>query len=504
MKKILLTAMVAFACLTASAQTDADGLSLANGSNAPDFTAVDINGVSHSLYADYLDQGKSVVIDFSATWCGPCWNYHQTHAMADFYEAYGPNGSDEAMVIFVEGDILNTTLENIYGEQGPIAMSQGNWTIGSPYPIIEDNTAINLGAANKYDVDYFPTMYTICAETKTTTKADQKTAVQLRTQISACSPLVGVANHGKIEVPTTVLRICDEGQVADITTKLKNYGNNPIATATVVVKENGTVVATKNYTGNLAQFATAATVTFEGVTLHAASTYTVELLDINGEDAFNEELTTGEFDVILANESNNNILVECYTDSYPGEMSWQIKDSDGTVVAFGGPYQGTPSGNAGGDDANTIKGYGYALTGDIDCYSVVFKDSYGDGWSAGTQDFTGIKITSSGGSVFEYAPGNFGSTLTVASAFKTTGILSTPAVEATKFAMYPNPTTGVLNFSTQETVDVSIIDVTGKVVYTATGINDGGSINVSALQKGVYIAQIKGATTQTTEKIVVN
>ncbi|MFL9844635.1 peroxiredoxin family protein [Flavobacterium rhizosphaerae] len=510
MKKNLLTALFAFAFITASAQVQGDNNSLADGSNAPDFTAVDINGNTHSLYADYLDQGKSVVIDFSATWCGPCWNYHQTHAMADFYEAYGPDGSDEAMVFFIEGDIVNTNLENIYGEQGPIAPSQGNWTIGSPYPIIEDTEELNLGAASNYDVDYFPTMYTICANTKTTMKADQKTAAQLRTAINECQTLVGVPNHGQLSIVSTAtttfvdnaIRICADGEMKNIATKLKNFGNNNITSATVVVKENGTVVGTKEYTGNLAQFANAPTVTVEGVALHEGLTYTIEVADINGEVPFNTDLTVAEFEVVEADESNNNILVECYTDSYPAEISWEIKNSAGTVVAYGGNYQGN-GGNSGGADANTVKSYGYELEGDMDCYTVVFKDSYGDGWSLGTQEFIGLKITSTQGVVYEYAPGNFGTSLTVKSAFKTTGVLSTPDVATKKFAIYPNPSTGIFNFTTSEAVDVTVIDLTGKVVYTAQGLNDGASINLGNLQKGIYIAHVKGATTQTNEKLVI-
>ena len=43
---------------------------LPNGSVAPDFSITDIDGVEHHLYS-YLDSGYAVIIDFSATWCGP-------------------------------------------------------------------------------------------------------------------------------------------------------------------------------------------------------------------------------------------------------------------------------------------------------------------------------------------------------------------------------------------------------------------------------------------------
>ena len=77
---------------------------LSVNSIAPNWTLTDIDGNSHTLY-DYLDEGKTVVIDFSTTWCGPCWNYHQSHALKDVYNSYGPNGTDEMMVFWIEGDL---------------------------------------------------------------------------------------------------------------------------------------------------------------------------------------------------------------------------------------------------------------------------------------------------------------------------------------------------------------------------------------------------------------
>ena len=93
MKKILLSAIL---CSTLFASNSI--AQLPDGSIAPDFTTVDINGNTHNLY-DYLDQGYTVVMDISATWCPPCWSYHQGGALEDLWANHGPAGLLEFLLI---------------------------------------------------------------------------------------------------------------------------------------------------------------------------------------------------------------------------------------------------------------------------------------------------------------------------------------------------------------------------------------------------------------------
>ena len=102
---------------------------------APDFIVTDIDGNEHELYADILDQGLFAVVEISATWCSNCWNFHQSQALQELHEAFGPNGTNQLRVIFYEAD-PNTTLAQVQGMGGG---TQGDWTDGVNYPIVNES-----------------------------------------------------------------------------------------------------------------------------------------------------------------------------------------------------------------------------------------------------------------------------------------------------------------------------------------------------------------------------
>lgn len=67
---------------------------------APDFTVTDIHGESHNLYS-ILDQGKYVMVDLYAYWCGPCCN--TAPSIKQTYLDFGCNTAD-LYVIGLEAD----------------------------------------------------------------------------------------------------------------------------------------------------------------------------------------------------------------------------------------------------------------------------------------------------------------------------------------------------------------------------------------------------------------
>ena len=118
---------------------------------AHDFTVTTLNNQTIHLQ-DWLDSGYYVLLDISATWCGWCWYLHSAHVLETLYQNYGPNGTDEMRVLWVEGDD-ETATSLIYGGSG----SQGDWTSGASYPIANDDNIASL-----YSVTGFPTVLLIC------------------------------------------------------------------------------------------------------------------------------------------------------------------------------------------------------------------------------------------------------------------------------------------------------------------------------------------------------
>ncbi|MCZ4410048.1 redoxin domain-containing protein [Cryomorphaceae bacterium 1068] len=133
---------------------------LPDGSTAPDFTLTDYYGTEHNLYS-YLEDGKTVILEIFAAHCPACWNFHQTHRLKNLYNAYGPEGTDELVVLALEHDQWNSHAAFI--GDGPPWVTQGNWLDGTPFPIFDVEDP-DRGVFEDYNITGYPIVFKICPD----------------------------------------------------------------------------------------------------------------------------------------------------------------------------------------------------------------------------------------------------------------------------------------------------------------------------------------------------
>lgn len=237
MKKILSLLIGILSVTGASAQ-------LPDGSTAPDFTLTDINGNSWNLYT-LLAQGKTVYIDISATWCPPCWSYHNSGVLESIYTKYGPNGTvapNTAMVFLIEAD-PNTTLQDL---QGTGSNTMGNWLQGIQYPVINPPASSQLTQfVNDYQVTGYPSLYRICTDKQTFFDAGTFSETQWLTTIDYC----GLPLDAKIQFVTVPSPSCNTTITPSF--RLFNQGSITLTSLTVNYDIDGANQQTYNWTGSL-------------------------------------------------------------------------------------------------------------------------------------------------------------------------------------------------------------------------------------------------------------
>lgn len=467
---------------------------LADGTIAPNWTATDIDGNTHTLY-EYLDAGYAVILDFSATWCGPCWSYHSSGALEDFYHDYGPNGTVEAgrgMVFFIEGD-PSTTLADLNGTGGN---TQGNWVSGTEYPIIDA-----ASIANDYEIGYFPTIYKVCPN-RIVTEIGAQAYAGLVNEMNAdnCTPAFQATDALLLQSTGSTI-ICD--QAATFSVEFMNFGLEPLTNASFEVKNvfNQTL-ASAEWEGNL-------------------ETYQTEIVEISTIN----DLLSDEFDLVVTvendgEEDNNTIELELdkvpddapifasstgtvtigfalQTDDWGGETSWELTNSTGQLL-----YSGSNLNSDQLYEANLVVPAN-------DCYNFQIFDTYGDGiCCAFGEGF--YRLTDESGEVL-IEGGQFGSV--ESSPFRTEGVsnVNDPLFVST-LAVFPNPVQNQfdIRFGLQEAgnLDISVYNAYGQAVRSvATGRFAAGehtlNVNAQDLSEGVYFVRFQDGESQITRKFVV-
>ncbi|MBT5090418.1 MAG: T9SS type A sorting domain-containing protein [Flavobacteriales bacterium] len=477
---MLITLMTLFSTQSIFAQ-------LPNGSIAPDFELIDLDGTTHKLYEDYTDLGYTVFLDFSAVWCGPCWSYHQSHALKDLYENHGPSGlpgvspstTNDVMVFFIEGD--GSSVAQLNGGSG----SQGDWVMGTPYPIIcTDGNPNSTAIANSYAIGYWPTVYQVCPD-RTLTECGQTASPY--SLITACLPPPSFNNDARSFMSNSAGSGCSS-VAPEIS--IQNYGLS-----------NLTEVQIEVFLNQVSQYSTI----FNQIWSNSTNSYqplnlsTLDLVDVlldpvtglvNG-DVISIEVSMPN-GVIDADPLNNQIISfavdlgfdNAYWDgplsitvAGDNQNSWYLKQvSNNLLIAsgFGGVSGAT----------NTLA----ALTFN-ECYTLQSINGANIAYTV-TDAIGNVILDGSASSVEDFD--NF-----------TTGDqvwTNIENYELSSFNVFPIPAKDLL-YVEGEYDYLRVIDVLGKeVLYSAYA----KSVNISTLKNGLYMLEITSSGKKFNQKIQIS
>lgn len=464
---------------------------------APDFTLTDIDGTTHHLYT-YLNQGKTVVLNFSTTDCGECWSFHETGNMNTANALYGTSGTDEMVFLFLEIDSLSG-LEELEG-QG--LYTQGNWLNETDFPIIDDAQEV----ATQYGVTDTPTVIAVCADMTTTNlyTAGYPTPQQMYIAHYGCTPASMANDLAIIDITNEIF--CGALQPELI---LMNTGADTIST-TQIEFVSDMQVDTVDWTGALAP-GESTELTF-GTTLTDATSIIATILtanDVTDGSSFTKTLVAAPV------QFAERITISIITDGFGCETQWDFLSAAQTQpLLTGGNVDATPGnrtieydsatgecGEAGyANNTSFVTSYPGSDTLLIPsgCYVFQIVDDWGDGICCGYGNGA-YTITNQDGTVLA-SGGDFGAEeRIVLNIINEVTVDIQQPIDKNTFNVFPNPAQDNFNiaFDLNETseVGVSMYNALGKQVQSIqnTTYSSGENniqMNTRNLPSGLYFVTL--------------
>lgn len=482
------------------------------------FTTTDINSNTIDVAA-ILASGKAIVIDYSATWCNPCYQFHQSKNLEAIHDAL----SENVVVLWVEADNA-TTLADIEGTGNS---TQGDWTHYSDgsavsYPIIDCASCESM-------IDptgYVPAVYFIAPS-----------GYYCHIYAESWGFGISTSNTNAVAAVQNLLTLMPQSGDAPTDVAIVGKSTIPINTSLNLTAQYVSVDAATvswSFPGGTPTSATGNNAT---VTYSTPGTYTVTLEVDNGNGNVSCTLDVQVISCPITDNPYNQDFEETLDDC------WIMLDADGDSYTWMQGVFTTAHGGSGNIASASYINYVGALEPDnwliSPKISLPAESAQISWWDYGNDnndyaEHYGLYVSTSGTNPSDFTllwEGDVQSAKTwrqltqslndycgqdVYIAFRHfnctdmywlllddmkvsgTGALGINDVDQTSVIVYPNPTTGRFHITAEGFENVEVYDVTGRNVMNT----DQSVIDLSAFANGVYTLRVNTVMGSSMQKIV--